>query len=60
MRVRGLLVGALLGAGLVGLVASTPSAARPQDSGRLAIFAAASLTGVLPKINANPHYSFAG
>ena len=36
------------------------TSARSGDSGRLAVFAAASLTGVLPAINPNPKYSFAG
>src|SRR5262249_8274061 len=49
-----------LAASLLGLVASTPSSARPQESGKLSVFAAASLTEVFPKINPRPHYSFAG
>jgi molybdate transport system substrate-binding protein len=36
------------------------TAAEPSSSGRLTVFAAASLTGVFPKINRNPRYSFAG
>jgi molybdate transport system substrate-binding protein len=51
---------ALVGMCLVSLLASTPSSARPQDRGKLVAFAAASLTEVFPKINPNPHYSFAG
>jgi len=35
-------------------------AARPQDSGRLAVFAAASLTEAFPALNPQPRYSFAG
>src|SRR5262249_59753142 len=41
-------------------VASAPSSARPEESGKLAVFAAASLTEVFPKINPRPNYSFAG
>ena len=44
-------VSAFLTSILLVLVASTPSTARPQESGKLAVFAAASLTEVLPKIN---------
>jgi molybdate transport system substrate-binding protein len=44
----------------VSLVASMPSSARSTDSGKLAVFAAASLTEVLPKINPRAEYSFAG
>lgn len=44
----------------VSLVASTPSSARSTDSGKLAVFAAASLTEVFPKINPRAEYSFAG
>ena len=51
---------ALLASSLLVLVASAPSNARPADSGKLAVFAAASLTDVLPKINSRPNYSFAG
>jgi molybdate transport system substrate-binding protein len=42
------------------LVASTPSSARSTGSGKLVVFAASSLTGVFPKINPRPAYSFAG
>jgi molybdate transport system substrate-binding protein len=58
MRVR--TAAALLASGLLVLVVSGTSNARPADSGKLAVFAAASLTEVLPKINARPNYSFAG
>jgi molybdate transport system substrate-binding protein len=34
--------------------------ARPDSSGRLTVFAAASLTDVFPKIDARPRYGFAG
>ena len=40
--------------------AAAPSSTAPTDSGRLAVFAAASLTEVFPKINKYPRYSFAG
>src|SRR5690242_13293791 len=36
------------------------SSAQTRDSGRLAVFAASSLTDVLPAINMQPRYSFAG
>lgn len=36
------------------------SSAQTRDSGRLAVFAAASLTEALPAINTQPRYSFAG
>lgn len=36
------------------------SSARSADSGRLAVFAASSLTEALPAINPQPNYSFAG
>src|SRR5882724_11917422 len=42
------------------LVAAAPSGARQANSGRLAVFAAASLTEVFPKLNKSPRYSFAG
>ena len=60
MRPRRLAAAILLAATLLGLVASTPSSARPEDNGKLTVFAAASLTQVFPKINARPNYSFAG
>jgi molybdate transport system substrate-binding protein len=41
----------------VALVAVVPAAA---DSGRLAVFAAASLTEAFPKLDTHPRYSFAG
>jgi molybdate transport system substrate-binding protein len=58
MRIR--TAAALLASSLLVLVVSGTSNARPADSGKLAVFAAASLTEVLPKINARPNYSFAG
>jgi molybdate transport system substrate-binding protein len=44
------------------VIAALPagSPARSADSGRLSVFAAASLTEVLPKINSRAEYSFAG
>jgi molybdate transport system substrate-binding protein len=60
MRTRPLLSLALIGACIAGLVAAKPSPARPQDSGKLAVVAAASLTQVFPEINPEPRYSFAG
>jgi molybdate transport system substrate-binding protein len=41
-------------------VAADSSSARRDDSGKLAVFAAASLTEVFPKLNSQPRYSFAG
>ena len=58
-RISRLTVTALLGA-LIVLVASSPSSAQSRDSGKLSVFAAASLTGVFPAINPRPEYSFAG
>ena len=49
---------ALTAAGL--LLLPGASSARETSSGRLAVFAAASLTEVFPAINAQPNYSFAG
>jgi molybdate transport system substrate-binding protein len=49
---------ALVAAGL--LLLPGASSARETGGGRLAVFAAASLTEVLPAINALPNYSFAG
>jgi len=49
---------ALVAAGL--LLLPGASSARETSSGRLAVFAAASLTEVFPAINAQPNYSFAG
>jgi molybdate transport system substrate-binding protein len=51
---------ALLASSLLVLAASAPSNALPEGSGKLAVFAAASLTEVFPKINSRPSYSFAG
>ncbi len=45
---------------LVLLAVPAASSARPGDSGRVAVFAAASLTEVFPEINDRPNYSFAG
>jgi molybdate transport system substrate-binding protein len=57
VAVRGrLLVSALV---LAGVLASAGSAGT-ASSGRLTVFAAASLTDVLPKIDARPRYGFAG
>ena len=42
------------------LLVPVGGSAQPADSGRLSVFAAASLTEVLPAINAKPAYSFAG
>jgi molybdate transport system substrate-binding protein len=53
----GVLVSALALAG-AGLPAG--SSAQHGSSGRLTVFAAASLTGVFPKIDARPRYAFAG
>jgi molybdate transport system substrate-binding protein len=47
-------------AGALFALVAAPSSAAPRDSGRLAVFAAASLTEVFPKINRQPRYSFAG
>ena len=60
MPTRRLALLALAGALLAALAAATPSSARRDDSGKLAVFAAASLTEVFPKINPEPRYSFAG
>jgi molybdate transport system substrate-binding protein len=49
---------ALVGAGL--LLLPSGSSARTSSSGRLAVFAAASLTEVFRAINNGPNYSFAG
>lgn len=59
MRRRLAAITVLIGASL-GLLASTPSSASPTDSGRLAVFAAASLTEVFPKIKPRAAFSFAG
>ena len=42
------------------LVLPAGTSARSADSGRLVVFAAASLTDVFPTINKQPHYAFAG
>jgi molybdate transport system substrate-binding protein len=60
MTTRRLTVLAVLGALITALAAATPSSARRDDSGKLAVFAAASLTEVFPRINTEPRYSFAG
>jgi molybdate transport system substrate-binding protein len=51
---------ALLLAFVALLVLPAGSPARAHDSGRLAVFAAASLANALPAINGRPNYSFAG
>jgi len=51
--------GSLLALLLVGLVPSAVSA-QPGQAGRPNVFAAASLTEVLPRIDRRPRYSFAG
>ena len=51
---------AVAAAVLVLLSLPTASSARRGDSGRLAVFAAASLTEVFPAIDNRPNYSFAG
>ena len=56
MRVS--ITAAVLALGILGFAGST--GARPVDSGRLTVFAAASLIDVFPKINTRPIYSFAG
>ena len=53
-------VTALAASCLVALGLAAPSPARRDDSGRLAVFAAASLSEVFPEINGRPRYSFAG
>ena len=60
MPVRIPATAALLASLFLALVASAPSSARPQESGKLAVFAAASLTEVFPRINPRANYSFAG
>ena len=60
MRTRLLPPGILVVICVLGLVAARPSSAREEDSGKLAVFAAASLTEVFPKLNAEARYSFAG
>lgn len=60
MRLRRLTVGVFVAAALAVLVTSTPTSARPGGSGKLVVFAAASLTEVFPKINPHPSYFFAG
>jgi molybdate transport system substrate-binding protein len=51
---------ALIGALALAMAIPGGPAARSRDSGRLAVFAAASLTEVFPAINSQPEYSFAG
>lgn len=51
---------ALFAALALGLALSGASSARSSDSGRLAVFAAASLTEALPAISKQSSYSFAG
>jgi molybdate transport system substrate-binding protein len=58
MRHRAAIVLALLAA--VPVLLPQASSARSQSSGRLTVFAAASLTDVLPKIAPLPRYGFAG
>ena len=53
------LLSILVVAALAGTLASG-SAAGSHESGRLAVFAAASLTEVFPALNPQPRYSFAG
>lgn len=52
----------ILVSALVLAVAGLPAggSAHPDSSGRLTVFAAASLTDVFPKIDARPRYGFAG
>jgi molybdate transport system substrate-binding protein len=45
---------------LVGLLMPSATSARPEQSGRLSVFAAASLTEVLPLIDKRPKYQFTG
>src|SRR3954447_21865008 len=45
---------------LAALLVASSSPAQVRDSGKLSVFAAASLTDVLPRINSEPAYSFAG
>ena len=59
MRVRSIAT-ALFLAGTVASGLPAASSARPASSGRLTVFAAASLTQVFPKIDARPRYGFAG
>jgi molybdate transport system substrate-binding protein len=58
MRQRTCLVAVLLTA--VVLLLPSGTSGRSTNSGRLAVFAAASLTEVFPAINSRPNYSFAG
>jgi molybdate transport system substrate-binding protein len=51
---------ALLAVLILALAVPGGGSARSGDSGRLAVFAAASLTEVFPAINKEPAYSFAG
>jgi molybdate transport system substrate-binding protein len=51
---------ALIAVAAAAALATSSASARRDDSGLLTVFAAASLTDVLPKINPNPRYFFAG
>ena len=53
---------AIVGAIAATIVAAVPGAtsARPEASGRLTVFAAASLTEVFPAIDPRPRFGFAG
>jgi molybdate transport system substrate-binding protein len=53
-------VALVLATGAVGTALTTTAAGQPADSGKLAVFAAASLTAAFPKLNAHAEYSFAG
>jgi molybdate transport system substrate-binding protein len=59
VRLRQLAVVVSIAAALGSLV-TEPSSAQPEDSGKLAVFAASSLAQVFPKINPRAEYSFAG
>jgi len=61
VRRRGLRqVAAVLLAGGIVATAAAPVSARPAESGKLSVFAAASLTEALPKFNPRAEYAFAG
>ena len=51
---------ALLAAAAIAAAAASPAAARRDDSGLLTVFAAASLSDVLPQVTAKARYFFAG
>lgn len=59
MRTRHLVSGLCVAAAALA-VAAAPSSAGRQGSGKLAVFAAASLTQAFPRLNDQPRYSFAG